>query len=135
MTSSAHSAADDNTWGCGRTAPRVRMVRQVSPSGTVRVLLNDLDAPAYAFDAFSELYHQRWAIEEGFKRLKHHMALEPVSCLSQQAPIIDVAAMILADNLASLMYAAAAVSTTWRSDYASAIAHTRQRYCSWRFRA
>jgi hypothetical protein len=82
-------------------------VRQVSPGGAVRVLLTDLDSQAYPCEAFSELYHQRWAIEEGFKRLKHRLALESVSGLSQQALIIDVAAKILADNIASLLCAAA----------------------------
>ena len=58
--------------------------------------------------AFGELYHQRWRIEEAFKRLKHRLHLEAVSGLSQQALIIDVAAKILADNITSLMCAAAA---------------------------
>jgi len=108
VTLSAPSAAEDKDWGCGSSAPRVRLVRQVSPRGAVRVLLTDLDSQAYPCEAFSELYHQRWRIEEGFKRLKHRMALESVSGLSQQALIIDVAAKILADNLASLLCAAAA---------------------------
>jgi hypothetical protein len=42
-----------------------------------------------------------------FKRLKHRLHLEAVSGLSQQALIIDVAAKILADNITSLMSAAA----------------------------
>ena len=44
-----------------------------------------------------------------FKRIKHRLHLESVSGLSQQALIIDVAAKILADNLASLMCSAASV--------------------------
>ena len=86
----------------------MRLVRQISPGGAVRVLLTDLDSQAYPHQAFSDLFHQRWAIEEGFKRLKHRMALESVSGLSQQALIIDVAAKVLADNMASLLCAAAA---------------------------
>ena len=54
------------------------------------------------------LYHARWRIEEAFKRLKHRMKLECVSGLSQHALLIDVAAKVLADNLASLMCIAAA---------------------------
>ncbi len=72
------------------------------------MLLTDLDSQAYPCEAFSDLYHQRWRIEEAFKRLKHRMALEAVSGLSQQALIIDVAAKVLADNLSSLLCAAAA---------------------------
>ena len=108
VTLSAPSATEDKDWGCGRNAPRVRLVRQVSPGGAVRVLLTDLDSQGHPCEAFSALYHQRWAIEEGFKRIKHRMALESVSGLSQQALIIDVAAKIFADNLASLLCAAAA---------------------------
>ena len=72
------------------------------------MLLTDLATQAYPCEAFSDLYHRRWRIEEGFKRLKQRMALESVSGLSQQALIIDVAAKVLADNLASLLCAAAA---------------------------
>ena len=39
---------------------------------------------------FADLYHQRWRIEEAFKRLKHRLKLEAVSGLSQQALLIDV---------------------------------------------
>jgi hypothetical protein len=108
VTLNAPSADDDQTWGCGRDAPRVRLVRQVSPAGAIRVLMTDLDQHAHPCDAFADLYHQRWRIEEAFKRLKERMALEAVSGLSQQAVIIDVAAKVLADNLAALLCAASA---------------------------
>ncbi len=71
-----------------------------------RVATN-LDSDAYPAASFGELYHQRWRIEEAFKRLKHRLQLEAVSGLSQQAVIIDVAAKILADNIASILCAAA----------------------------
>ena len=57
---------------------------------------------------FGDLCHQRWRIEEAFKRIKHRLYREAVSGLSQQALIIDVAAKILADNITSLMCAIAA---------------------------
>ena len=47
--------------------------------------LNPVDFP---WECFGELYHKRWRIEDAFKRLKHHMKLEAVSGLSQQALII-----------------------------------------------
>ena len=49
-----------------------------------------------------DLYHQRWRIEEGFKRLKHRIHLEHVSGLSQLAVVQDVAAKMLCDNLQAL---------------------------------
>lgn len=74
----------------------------------MRVLATNLDAGQYPASLFGDLYHQRWRIEEAFKRLKHRLHLECVSGLSQQALIIDVAAKVLADNITALMYAAAA---------------------------
>ena len=57
---------------------------------------------------FAELYHQRWRIEEAFKRLKHRSKLESVSGLTQHALLVDVYAKVLADNLASLVCQGAA---------------------------
>ena len=49
-----------------------------------------------------DLYHQRWAIEETFKRIKGRLSLEHVSGLSQQTVVQDVAAKVLCDNAASV---------------------------------
>lgn len=86
-----------------RQAPRVRLVRCVSSSGKVRVLLTNLDARAFPAEVFGQLYHQRWRIEEAFKRLKHRLKIESVSGLSQQACVVDIAAKVLADNLGALL--------------------------------
>ncbi len=102
------SADDAALWGCSRNPPRLRLVRQVAPNGAVRVLATNLDEHAAPAHAFAQLYHLRWRIEEAFKRLKLRMKLECVSGLSQHALLIDVAAKVLADNLASLMCIAAA---------------------------
>ena len=99
----APSATDVRDWACPAQAPVVRLVRQTAPNGQVRVLATNLDAQAFPAESFADLYHQRWRIEEAFKRLKHRLKLECVSGLSQQALIIDVAAKVLADNLTSLM--------------------------------
>ena len=97
------SAQDAADWGCQRSAPRVRLVRQVAPNGAVRVLATNLDAQQAPADDFGALYHQRWRIEEAFKRLKHNLHLESVSGLSQHALLIDVASKVLADNIAALL--------------------------------
>ena len=81
---------------------------RVAPNGRVRALATHLDAQRFPAALFGDLYHQRWRIEEAFRRLKHRLHLEAVSGLSQQALIIDVVAKVLADNIASLMCAAAA---------------------------
>ena len=107
VTISAPSADEIADWHCPPTPPTVRLVRQTSPSGQVRVLATNLDSAAFPAALFGDLYHQRWCIEEAFKRLKHPLKLECVSGLSQHALIIDVAAKVLADNITSLMCAAA----------------------------
>lgn len=117
-TPSARDAAD---WGCQLQAPQVRLVRQVAPSGAVRVLATNL-TPAQAPAAdFGALYHRRWRIEEAFKRLKHRLHLGAVSGLTQQALVVDVAAKVLADNIAALMCATA---------QATRLADTPQRLCN-----
>jgi len=102
------NATDAAGWGCSRRAPQVRLVRQISPTGQIRVLATNLPAPEFPVEYFADLYHQRWRIEEAFKRLKHRLHLEAVSGLSQQALIIDVAAKVLADNLTALVCEVAA---------------------------
>jgi hypothetical protein len=108
VTLKAPSAAEVRDWDCPPAAPTLRLVRQCTPDGRVRVLATNLDADDFPAVLFGALYHQRWRIEEAFKRLKHRLHLEAVSGLSQQALIIDVAAKVLADNIASLMCGAAA---------------------------
>jgi hypothetical protein len=89
---------------CPRKPQRVRLVRNVSPNGEQRVLMtNLLDDKLYPADCFGELYHQRWGIEEAFKRLKHRLNLEHVTGLTQRAVAQDVAAKIVCDNLQALI--------------------------------
>ena len=103
VTLNVPSAQDAADWGCQRIAPRVRLVRQIAPSGAVRVLATSLSAEQASVQDFAQLYHARWRLEEAFKRLKHRQHLEAVSGLTQQALVVDVAAKILADNLISLL--------------------------------
>src|SRR3954454_24158994 len=80
----------------------------VAPNGSVRLLATNVTSETVPAEAFGDLYHQRWRIEEAFKRLKLRLHLEAVSGLTQHALIVDVAAKILADNIATLMCTTAA---------------------------
>jgi hypothetical protein len=92
------------TWELdGPAQMRLRLVRHVSSTGRVRVLLTSLDEKAATAAELGDLYHGRWRIEEAFKRLKHRLGLESVSGLSQHALLVDVATKVLADNMASLL--------------------------------
>ena len=91
-----------------RTPQVVRLIRHVASTGNVRVLMtNLLDTERFPASCFGALYHQRWGIEEAFKRLKHRLNLEHVSGLSQQAVVQDVSAKVLCDNLQALTTLAA----------------------------
>ena len=103
VTLAAPSRRDADDYECPATAQKVRLVRHVASTGKVRVLMtNLLDPAAFPCAEFGDLYHQRWRIEEAFKRLEHRLNLEHVSGLSQQAAMYDFAAKIVCDNLQSL---------------------------------
>lgn len=112
VTLSAPDRCDATDYECPATPQTVRLVRHVASTGKVRVLMtNLLDADAFPASEFGDLYHQRWRIEEAFKRLKHRLNLEHVSGLSQLATLQDFAAKILCDNLQALTTQAACDET------------------------
>jgi len=90
-------------FGCSSEPQTVRLVRHIAPNGQARVLMTSLlDTTRFPASRFADLYHQRWRIEEAFKRLKHRLNLEHASGLSQLAVEQDVAAKVLCDNLQAL---------------------------------
>lgn len=102
------SKQEARDYGCPRQAHAVRLVRVVTPNGKVHVVMTSLlDANAYPAEAFADLYHARWRIEEAFKRIKHRLKLEQLSGLSWLAAQQDFGAKLLCDNLNALaVYAA-----------------------------
>jgi hypothetical protein len=103
VTLRAPDHRDALDYECPAMALTVRLVRHVASTGKVRVLMtNLLDSARYPASQFGDLYHQRWRIEEAFKRLKHRLNLEHVSGLSQRAVVQDLAARVLCDNLQAL---------------------------------
>ena len=99
----APSRRDARDYECPSAPQTVRLVRHVAPNGKVRILMtNLLDEAAFPAACFGDLYHQRWRIEEAFKRLKHRLNLEHVSGLSQLAVMQDVSAKVLCDNFQAL---------------------------------
>jgi len=95
--------SDAADYGCPRTPSKVRLIRDVTPEGRVRVLMTSLlDATSYPASAFSALYHGRWRIEEAYKRIKHRLNLEHTSGLTWLAAQQDIGAKIICDNLNAL---------------------------------
>jgi hypothetical protein len=103
VTLRAPEPQDVIDYECPAAPQTVRLVRHIAPNGRVRVLMTNLfDVTCFPACSFGDLYHQRWRIEEGFKRLKNRLNLEHVSGLSQQAVVQDVAAKMQCDNLQAL---------------------------------
>ena len=93
VTLRAPDKCDADDYDCPGEPQTVRLIRCVAPNGGVRVLMTHLmDARRFPAGAFGALYHQRWRIEEAFKRLQHCLSLEHVTGLSPQAVEQDVAA-------------------------------------------
>ena len=108
VTLRAPDRCDADDYECPAEPQTVRLVRHVAPDGQLRVLMTNLmDISRFPASSFGDLYHQRWRIEEAFKRLKHRLNLEHVSGLTQQVVQQDVAAKIFCDNLQALTAAAA----------------------------
>ena len=103
VTLRAPNKRDAKDYGCTRVPQTVRLVRHLAPNGAVRVLMTTLfDVQRFPASCFGDLYHERWDIEEAFKRIKGRLSLEHVSGLSQQVVEQDVAAKVVCDNLQML---------------------------------
>ena len=104
----APDRADARDYECEAEPVTVRLIRHVASTGKIRVLMtNLLDVQRFPPELFGDLYHQRWRIEEAFKRLKHRLNLEHVTGLSQLTAIQDLAAKVVCDNLHALVAAQA----------------------------
>ena len=104
VTLDAPGELDARDYELARTPTTVRLIRDVTPGGRVRVLMTSLlDGGRYPAASFGALYHQRWRVEETFKQLKHRLRLEAVTGLDYLALQQDFGAKILADNLCTLL--------------------------------
>lgn len=82
---------------------RVRLIRVLLDSGEIEVLMTSLlDQTEYPASCFRELYHLRWNIEEGYKRLKSRLEVENFSGKSVLSIEQDFHAKILTQNLTVL---------------------------------
>ncbi len=109
VTLAPPSATDANDYACPREATRVRLIRVITPTGRVHLLMTSLlNAIDYPAADCGDLYHARWRIEQAFKRIKHRLALEQLTGISWLAAQPDFGAKILGDNLHALsVYCAA----------------------------
>lgn len=83
---------------------KVRLVRIELDSGETEVLCTSLlDTGAYPHAVFKELYHQRWAVEEGFKVVKCRLEVENFSGKSVLSVYQDFHAKVFTMNLTSIL--------------------------------
>lgn len=82
----------------------LRLIKVVLSTGQIEVLATSLlDAQAYPAEAFAELYHARWHIEEAFKVLKHRLYLEQFTGELPESIRQDIHAKIFTANLAEAL--------------------------------
>lgn len=82
----------------------LRLIKVVLSTGRIEVLATSLiDSQAYPAQAFAELYHARWNIEEAFKVLKHRLYLEQFTGELPESIRQDIHAKIFTANLAQAL--------------------------------
>ncbi len=94
----------------------LRLIRVELDSGDVEVLATSLlDTDQYPAEIFSDLYHQRWGHEEGYKHLKMHGELQNWSGKKLATVFQDLHAKLLTLNLTSMQMAVAQVRVDERT--------------------
>ena len=82
---------------------KVRLIR-IQNGNKVQILITSLiDAELYPIHIFSDLYHNRWPVEEDYKTIKCRMELENFTGKSVLSVYQDFHAKIFAKNVVSIM--------------------------------
>jgi len=82
----------------------LRFIKVILATGHSEVLATALtDRESYPAQAFAELYHARWNIEEAFKVLKHRLYLEQFTGERPESIRQDIHAKIFTANLAEAL--------------------------------
>ncbi len=87
---------------------KVRLIRVDLPHGEKEILITSvLDSKTISYPCFKWLYHERWGIEEAYKRLKSRLEVENFSGKSVRAVKQDFYAKMMTYNLEALLAKAA----------------------------
>jgi hypothetical protein len=82
----------------------LRLIKVTLSTGHIEVLATSLtDSLVFPAQAFAELYHARWNIEEAFKVLKHRLYLEQFTGELPESIRQDIHAKIFTANLAEAL--------------------------------
>ena len=83
---------------------RLRLVRVQLDTGETEILITSLtDSDLYPAHIFDELYHQRWPVEEDYKKAKCWIEIENFSGKSVLSVYQDFHAKIFSKNLTSAL--------------------------------
>jgi len=83
---------------------KLRLVRVELDTGEAEILITSLlDPTGYPHDIFSELYHQRWPVEEDYKIMKSRLEIENSSGQSILSVYQDFHAKVFSKNLTSIL--------------------------------
>lgn len=117
---------------------QLRLVKVTLPNGHIEVLATSLvDTERYRAATFSALYAKRWAIEEGFKTIKHRLHIEGWSGELPHTIEQDVAAKILMHNITEALCAkaqqalASEIGNKSRVNHAYALVHLPRVVAAW----
>jgi len=87
---------------------RLRLIKVELDSGETEVLITSLiDCEKYPLQLFTELYHDRWPVEEDYKVMKCRIDLENFSGQSELSVYQDFHARIFSKNITSMLAFAA----------------------------
>ena len=83
---------------------QIRLLCIKLDSGEIEVLATSLlDAEAYPYEIFKELYHERWPVEERYKTMKSRIEIENFSGKTVESIYQDFHAKVFTMNLANIL--------------------------------
>ena len=86
---------------------RVIEVPGKGKDGPTYLLTSLLDTKEFPYEDFYDLYHQRWAVEENYKRKKCRLEIENFTSKSPDGVLMDFHAKVFTENLAAALAHAA----------------------------
>ena len=83
---------------------KLRLIRINLPTGEVEILITSLiDKELYPYDIFAELYHERWFVEEDYKKIKCWLEIENFTGKSVLSVYQDFHARVFSKNLTQIL--------------------------------
>ena len=83
---------------------KLRLIRINLPDGEAEILITSLiDKELYPYDIFAELYHQRWFVEEDYKKIKCWLEVENFTGKTVLSVYQDFHARVFSKNMTQIL--------------------------------